>query len=334
MNRFETVLKDVFGNNSPSYHVAEAIYLTATNRFQYWCRLLKQSMTGVTTNHSLLIRVLITRSEIDLGEINNEFSRKPEWGNGKTLKQWICDKSKGSFQHLLLGIAGLQGYNNDDDNKLDSEASVDTSIESNGNLIGGPSISGVLNDRGPVGIDMPSETDYKVKIISQASISAVPPPQDGLNDDSMVSFGGESTINTLNYNDPSQHGNAAAKTPREPEQVDIGDMGAFMLKKMTNKTVSKLWSHIDEDDSGGIEADEVLSLMTFTAVLYDAYKNRVNGNKNNVKLNKPKIRMHLAPLCNWIETTKMVNEHKKVGKEEFTKLFGAWLKEYAQNHPQ
>ena len=270
----------MFGNNSASYHLVEAIYLTATNRFQYWCRLLKQSMTGVTTNHSLLIRVLITRSEIDLGEINNEFSRKLEWGNGKTLKKWICDKSKGSFQHLLLNIAGLHEYNNnacdDDDIKLGIETSADTSIESNGNinLMDGLSTFGVLNDQQPVGVDMPLEL----------------------------------------------------------EQVDIGDMGVFMIEKMTSQTMSKLWSHIDEDENGCIEADEVLSLMTFTAVLYNAYKNRINGNKDSVKLNKPKVRMHLAPLCNWIETTKMVNQHKNVGKKEFTKLFGAWLKEYAQNH--
>ena len=283
LNRFETVLKDVFGSNSPGYQVAEAIYWTATNRLEYSCRLLRQSMNGTSTNYSLLIRVLITGSEIDLGEINNEFSRKPEYGNDKTSKRVICDQCKGSFQHLLLGIAGLRGYNNND-NKLDREASVSTSIESNGNLIGGPSIPFVLNDPGPAGIDMASKTDYKVKIISQTSISTVP-PHNVLNDDSMVSFGGESTINTLNYNDSTEHGPAL----------------------------------IDEDDSDGIQADEVLSLMTFTGLLYDAHKSRVNGNKNNVKLNKPKIGMHLEPLCNWIETTKMINEHTKLVKKNLQK---------------
>ena len=161
-NRFEVVLKDVFGYNSPSFCVAEAIYLTATNRFRLWCRLLKQSMTGMNTNHSLLMRVLITRSEIDLGEINNEFSRKIEWGNGKTLKQWICNESKEPYQNLLLGIAGLPRYSNDDhDTKCDDEfeESVDTSSESNGNLIGGQSISGVSNGQTDASS---SKTEYKV----------------------------------------------------------------------------------------------------------------------------------------------------------------------------
>ena len=101
---------------------------------------------------------------------------------------------------------------------------------------------------------------------------------------------------------------------------------------MTKKRISKLWTHIDDDDDGRIDADEILSLMTFIAVLYRSYQYCLAGNKDYPKLDKDKIRKHLAPLCIWIETVKMGNEHKKVGKEEFSELFGSWLQEYARNH--
>ena len=347
------------------------IYLTSTNRFAFWCRLLKESMSGMGTNQQLLIRVLITRSEIDLGEISSEFSRKQEHGGGKTLKQWLRDATKGSFQHLLLRVAGLfDDESGNDDNKADSEQSVETSVESGGNLLheentnntatgsnetgpgatgagagagggaaGGAAGGGTMATSVPSpGIGDPSETgDYRVKIIAQQSASNY----NDLDQNTQPSMADDSVVGTLT--NMSSHGSAAedelkatdlkAKEPKDPELVDIGDMGSFMLGKMTDKTVNKLWTHIDESGSGLIGHDEVLSLMTFTAVLYNAYKQRVNkvANAENKKLDKNKIRKHLTPLCNWIGTTKMVNDHKQIGKQDFTKLFGKWLQEYAAN---
>ena len=58
-------------------------------------------------------------------------------------------------------------------------------------------------------------------------------------------------------------------------RVIPAELGQFVIKKMNNKTLDRLWKHLDEDGSGQIERDEVLNILQWMAVLYVAFRFRV-----------------------------------------------------------
>jgi len=57
-------------------------------------------MKGAGTNDSLLIRIVVSRSEIDLVEIKGEFLRRYH----KTLYKMIQGDCSGDYKKLLLAI--------------------------------------------------------------------------------------------------------------------------------------------------------------------------------------------------------------------------------------
>ena len=57
--------------------------------------------------------------------------------------------------------------------------------------------------------------------------------------------------------------------------VSPEELGQFILKKMNNKTLNRLWKHLDEDGVGYIIQDEVLNILQWMSVLYVAFRFRV-----------------------------------------------------------
>merc|ERR1712130_784654 len=82
----------------------------------YYAEKLKDAMKGMTTSEQTLIRILVGRSEKDLGEIVQYFAEE-NYGEGKTLK--------GSFRTLLLRIAGLS---NDIETEQQSNANKSATV--------------------------------------------------------------------------------------------------------------------------------------------------------------------------------------------------------------
>ena len=61
----------------------------------------------------------------------------------------------------------------------------------------------------------------------------------------------------------------------ELHRVNASELGKFVIKKMNNKTLDRLWKHLDEDNSGHISREEVLNILQWMSVLYVAFRFRV-----------------------------------------------------------
>ncbi|XP_023162944.1 annexin B11 isoform X2 [Drosophila hydei] len=81
-----------------------AIYKCVTNKAEYFASRLHKSMAGIGTNDKQLIRVIITRCEIDLADIKGAFERL----YGKSLKSWIKGDTSGHYKHALYALVGEQ----------------------------------------------------------------------------------------------------------------------------------------------------------------------------------------------------------------------------------
>ncbi|KAH8409206.1 hypothetical protein KR009_010701, partial [Drosophila setifemur] len=81
-----------------------AIYRCVTNKAEYFASRLHKAMAGIGTNDTQLIRVIITRCEIDMTDIKGAFERL----YGKSLKSWIKGDTSGHYKHALYALVGEQ----------------------------------------------------------------------------------------------------------------------------------------------------------------------------------------------------------------------------------
>jgi len=77
-----------------------AIVRSAQNMPAYFAERLYKSMKGAGTNDKALIRAMVSRSEVDLTEVKEEFVRR----YGQTLEQFIKDDISGDYKRLMLAI--------------------------------------------------------------------------------------------------------------------------------------------------------------------------------------------------------------------------------------
>ncbi|XP_069619424.1 annexin A1-like [Ranitomeya imitator] len=79
-----------------------AVVKCATSRAAFFAEKLNLSMKGSGTKDKALIRVMVSRSEIDMNEIKAHYKRM----YGKTLHQAILDDTKGDYETILLALCG------------------------------------------------------------------------------------------------------------------------------------------------------------------------------------------------------------------------------------
>lgn len=79
-----------------------AIIRVANNRPEFFARRLHKSMAGLGTNDRSLIRLCVTRCEIDMMDIKDEFQRH----YGKSLKSFIKGDTSGHYKHALFALCG------------------------------------------------------------------------------------------------------------------------------------------------------------------------------------------------------------------------------------
>ncbi|XP_053558472.1 annexin A1 isoform X1 [Bombina bombina] len=79
-----------------------AIVKCASSRAAFFAEKLYLSMKGSGTRDKELIRVMVTRSEVDMNEIKVQYKRL----YAKSLRQAIIDDTKGDYETILLALAG------------------------------------------------------------------------------------------------------------------------------------------------------------------------------------------------------------------------------------
>ncbi|XP_029649936.1 annexin A13 isoform X1 [Octopus sinensis] len=79
-----------------------AIIDAATNLTEYFAKLLHKSMSGAGTTDSALIRVIVSRSEVDLQDIKDEFQALYE----KPLAEMVSNDCGGDYKSILLKVIG------------------------------------------------------------------------------------------------------------------------------------------------------------------------------------------------------------------------------------
>merc|ERR1712083_382212 len=102
----EAAIKKTFGDGSDTSQALRVIARFCSSPYDYWAKKLRESMKGLGTKDDDLIRVVVTRSEIDMHQIKNIFGQR--YGNGKTLKDWITKDVSGAYKRLLLLLCGYE----------------------------------------------------------------------------------------------------------------------------------------------------------------------------------------------------------------------------------
>ncbi|XP_013867505.1 annexin A1a [Austrofundulus limnaeus] len=80
----------------------KAIVQCAGSRAAFFAERLYLAMKGSGTRKPILTRIMVSRSEIDMKRIKDEYKKK----YGKTLYQDILDDTKGDYEKILLALCG------------------------------------------------------------------------------------------------------------------------------------------------------------------------------------------------------------------------------------
>ncbi|TDG46960.1 hypothetical protein AWZ03_006664 [Drosophila navojoa] len=100
-NDIETAIKREFSGSVQKGFLA--IVKCCKSKIDYFSERLHDAMAGLGTKDKTLIRIIVSRSEIDLGDIKEAFQNK----YGKSLESWIKGDTSGDYKRALLAIVGF-----------------------------------------------------------------------------------------------------------------------------------------------------------------------------------------------------------------------------------
>lgn len=98
-------INKAFGNGSDTAKALVVIVEFCVQPYDFFAKLLFDSMEGMGTDDELLRRVVASRAEVDLNNISNIFGQR--YGKGKTLNHWIKKDTSGDYEKLLLAASGF-----------------------------------------------------------------------------------------------------------------------------------------------------------------------------------------------------------------------------------
>lgn len=79
-----------------------AIVKCATSKPAFFAEKLYDAMKGAGTRHKTLIRIMVSRSEVDMNDIKAYYQKK----YGVSLCQAILDETKGDYEKILVALCG------------------------------------------------------------------------------------------------------------------------------------------------------------------------------------------------------------------------------------
>lgn len=97
---FEQAIKNEFSGDVMDGFLA--IFRCVNNKAEFFAHQLQKSMKGLGTNDRQLIRLVVTRCEIDMTEIKEAFERL----FGESLKACIRGDTSGDYKHGLYALIG------------------------------------------------------------------------------------------------------------------------------------------------------------------------------------------------------------------------------------
>lgn len=77
-----------------------AVTIALQGSDKYWAIRLHEAMAGLGTDDKALINIVVLRSEIDLGNIKQEFERQYE----QSLESWVEGECSGDYKKMLLAL--------------------------------------------------------------------------------------------------------------------------------------------------------------------------------------------------------------------------------------
>jgi hypothetical protein len=101
----EGAVDQQFGQTSNIAQALRFIIEFSIQPYDFWAKRLRDAMKGITTNDSKVIRIVVSRCEIDMANIVQVFGQR--YGEGKTLKNWIEQETSGPYSKLLLNLCGF-----------------------------------------------------------------------------------------------------------------------------------------------------------------------------------------------------------------------------------
>ncbi|XP_017874147.1 PREDICTED: annexin B9 isoform X2 [Drosophila arizonae] len=97
-NDIETAIKREFSGSVQKGFLA--IVKCCKSKIDYFSERLHDAMAGLGTKDKTLIRIIVSRSEIDLGDIKEAFQNK----YGKSLESWIKEDANSEIGYLLVTL--------------------------------------------------------------------------------------------------------------------------------------------------------------------------------------------------------------------------------------
>ncbi|XP_014244257.1 annexin B9-like isoform X2 [Cimex lectularius] len=97
-NDFEQAIKSEFSGDIEAGLLA--IVRSVKDKADYFANELNKAMSGVGTRDRALIRIIVGRSEVDLGDIKVVFQRK----FGKSLEEAVASETSGDYKRTLLAV--------------------------------------------------------------------------------------------------------------------------------------------------------------------------------------------------------------------------------------
>eukprot|EP01083_Nonionella_stella_P034485 94375_1 len=323
-----SVVKKVMGSGQSGV-IIDHIMKISTDRFGFYAEKMRESMKGIKSSEQVLIRILVSRSEKDLGNIVEHFAEE-NYGEGKTLRQWIENAfKKGSFQTSLLRIADVSdGLNNDDDSDhYDSMTDTEQDTLSIVPLAKVPlakAASAVVVSRSK------SESSLEQK----SPRIVVSSPETVMDEINIAKGATESDDSKKKQEEKVSESSETVKEEYDPYDVDEKQFGRFIIEKVNEKTANRLMQHLKTGknkvgDDEVIKPSQIIIVLLYACVLYLKYIEKTQK-KEEVKVDKKRLKQSLMPAFNWMLENRFGSEYNVsngLNTGEYKQL-GTWLIEY------